>query len=300
MAARLRYQLQDISVPTGVFVIGRGADCQLALDDPQVSRRHAAIRVGATSSLLEDLGARNGVFLNGVRIEKSEPLHDGDQIRIGSQDLGFHTVDGPAAKPESSKRQTLLTMAETPPSPAARQRPPTSSRAPMQAAELRQHDVDDAGEQTFVGGPAASTPGRGLAIIGGVADKALALGRVDEAERILQRSLADVEARAQAGGARGEVDADLAERAAGYAIRLAAATGRGVWIDYVFRLYTTLGTLVPGRHVDELYPAVGKVKHTDKSVLHAYVSRLREVSAGFGPAERFVLQRLEGLERWAP
>jgi FHA domain len=294
MAARLHYQLQDIAVPAGVFVIGRGSECQLALDDPQVSRRHAALRVGADGAHLEDLGSRNGVFLNGVRIEKIEPLHDGDQIRIGAQDLGFHAGDAPASTPLSSKRQALLTMAETP-------GPPPRPR--MLAADLRQ-DLDEGAETTFVAtGPMASTPSRpagGLAIIGGVADKALALGRVDEAERILQRSLADIQARAQADGSRGEVDADVAERAAGYAIRLAAATGRGAWIDYVFRLYTALGALVPGRLVDELYAAVRKVKHTDKPVLHAYITRLREVSTGFGPAERFILQRLEGFERWAP
>ena len=68
----------------------------------------------------------------------------------------------------------------------------------------------------------------------------------------------------------------------------------------MFRLYTALGLLMPARLVDELYAAVRKVKHTEKPVLNAYLTRLREVSSGFGPAERFILQRLEGLERWAP
>jgi hypothetical protein len=35
-------------------------------------------------------------------------------------------------------------------------------------------------------------------------------------------------------------------------------------------------------------------------LLNAYITRLREVSPSLGPAERFILQRLEGLERWAP
>ena len=104
---------------------------------------------------------------------------------------------------------------------------------------------------------------------------------------------ADILLRAQAQDT--EVDAELAERAAGYALRLAAATGRGVWIDYGFRLYTALGTLLPARLVDELYAAVRKVKHADKALLRAYTARLRGASASFGPAERFVLQRIEGL-----
>jgi hypothetical protein len=96
------------------------------------------------------------------------------------------------------------------------------------------------------------------------------------------------------------LDAELAERAASYAVRLAAATGHGTWIDYVFTLYTCLRALLPARLVDELYAAVRKVKATDKSVLHAYTACLKETSGSFGPAERFVQQRIEGIERWAP
>jgi hypothetical protein len=276
MAARLHYQYHDIAVPLGTFFIGRGAECQLALDDPMVSRKHAALRVYAGSAAIEDLGSRNGIFLNGVRIDKCEPLRDGDLIRIGSQDLSFYENED--SHPLSSERSTRATRRE------------------MQIADLVS---DELSEQTFVAtGPIASTlrSTSGLAIIGGVADKTLALGRAEEAERILQRSLADIMARAE----KGEVDADTAERAAAYAIRLAAATGRGAWVDYAFQLYTALGTLLPARIVDELYAAVRKVKHKDKAVLRAYTARLREVSSSFGPAERFVLQRIEGFERWAP
>jgi hypothetical protein len=280
MAARLHYQFHDIAVPLGTFFIGRGAECQLALDDPMVSRKHAALRVYAGSAVVEDLGSRNGVFLNGVRIDKSEPLRDGDLIRIGSQDLSFYENED--SHPLSSERATRATRRE------------------MQIAEMRAPDPDDASEQTSVAttsmaplGPRSSS---GLAIIGGVADKALALGRADEAERILQRSLGDILSRAE----KGEIDADLAERAGGYAVRLAAGTGRGVWVDYAFQLYTALGTLLPARIVDELYAAVRKVKATDKSVLRAYTARLREAAPAYGPAERFVLQRIEGFERWAP
>ncbi len=276
MAARLHYQYHDIAVPLGTFFIGRGADCQLALDDPMVSRKHAALRVYAGNALIEDLGSRNGVFLNGVRIDKSEPLRDADLIRIGSQDLSFYENED--SHPLSSERATRATRRE------------------MQVAELV---TDEVSEQTFVAtGPMGSVARAtsGLAIIGGVADKTLALGRADEAERILQRSLADILDRSE----KGDVDADTAESAAAYAVRLAAATGRGSWVDYAFQLYTARGTLLPARIVDELYAAVRKVKHTDKAVLRAYTTRLREVSSSFGPAERFVLQRIEGFERWAP
>ncbi len=136
----------------------------------------------------------------------------------------------------------------------------------------------------------------GLSLIGGVADKALAMGRADEAERILQRALVDALAKAP----HGDLNPDFTEKAAYYAIRLAAGTGKGAWIDYVFELYTALRTLLPARLVDELYAVVRKVKHTDKSRVRAYTACLREISHGFGPAERFIQQRIEGFERMAP
>jgi hypothetical protein len=57
---------------------------------------------------------------------------------------------------------------------------------------------------------------------------------------------------------------------------------------------------MPAKLVDELYAGVRKVKSTDKNVLRAYIARLRTMAANFGPAERFILQRIESIERWAP
>src|SRR5690242_18104916 len=99
--ARLHYLSHDIAVLQGSFIIGRGTDCQLALDDPLVSRRHAALRVDPAGVTIEDLGSRNGVMLNGVRIEKPERLTDGDLIRIGSQDISFYAEE---VHPASSRR----------------------------------------------------------------------------------------------------------------------------------------------------------------------------------------------------
>jgi pSer/pThr/pTyr-binding forkhead associated (FHA) protein len=276
MAARLQYLLQDIALPVGTFLIGRGTDCQLALDDPLVSRRHAVLRVDEDGALFEDLGSRNGAFLNGLRVTELEALHDGDVIRIGSQDLIYYETDETASSAPSARRVTTQPRVEIP-------------------------LLEDGNEATSIGASPLSTasgrPVNGLGVIGGVADKALALGRAAEAERILMRSLADVLERAEKADL---PDPEVPERAATYAIRLAAATGKGTWVDYVFRLYTAIPALLPGRLVDELYAGVRKVKHTDKAVLRAYTARLREIGAGFGPAERFIQQRIEGFERWAP
>src|ERR1700722_4640572 len=87
MAVRLRYLAHDLEVPTGQFVIGRTPDCQLSLDDPLVSRRHALLTVHGGGVVVEDLGSRNGVEVNGKRIGEPGPLSDGDRIKIGSQEM---------------------------------------------------------------------------------------------------------------------------------------------------------------------------------------------------------------------
>ena len=62
-------------------------------------------------------------------------------------------------------------------------------------------------------------------------------------------------------------------------------------------VYTLLRAQLPARLVDELYAVMRKVKHSDPAVLRGYMACLREISHGFGPAERFIQQRIEGLER---
>ena len=65
------------------MTIGR-AGCDVELNDPDVSRRHAAIRRVDEGVGVEDLGSTNGTFLNGRRIEGIGELTTGDQIRFGN------------------------------------------------------------------------------------------------------------------------------------------------------------------------------------------------------------------------
>src|SRR5262245_32751916 len=93
MAYRLRYQAHDIELPIGDFVIGRSAECQLALDDPLVSRKHAAFRVRKDGVTVEDLGSRNGVLVNGTKIDGPHAVNNDDRVTIGGQELRVHYVD---------------------------------------------------------------------------------------------------------------------------------------------------------------------------------------------------------------
>jgi hypothetical protein len=92
---------------------------------------------------------------------------------------------------------------------------------------------------------------------------------------------------------------DMALRAARYAVRLAAATGKPGWMDYVVSLYTALAQPLPLTIVDEMYTLLRKVRGIDRALLREYVSVLRSNAERYSQEERFALQRVEGLERLA-
>ncbi len=54
-------------------IIGRSADCEVPLDVPAVSRRHAAILRDSGRYYIEDLQSRNGTFLNDKRVTERAP-----------------------------------------------------------------------------------------------------------------------------------------------------------------------------------------------------------------------------------
>jgi Protein of unknown function (DUF3662)/FHA domain len=70
------------------LVIGRSRDCDLTLDDPNVSRRHAEIRQENDAYFVVDLGSTNGIEVNGSRVEQAA-LEHGDQIVLGRTSLTF-------------------------------------------------------------------------------------------------------------------------------------------------------------------------------------------------------------------
>jgi hypothetical protein len=70
--------------------LGRLPECELAVADSNVSRRHAEVRRGTDSKwLVADLGSTNGTKVNGAKISGPRPLEDGDEITVGSTTVRF-------------------------------------------------------------------------------------------------------------------------------------------------------------------------------------------------------------------
>ncbi len=72
----------------GGATLGRG-DVEIHLDDQFASSRHARISRRGRTLVIEDLGSTNGTYLNGEPLTGPQPLHDGDQIRIGGSEFTY-------------------------------------------------------------------------------------------------------------------------------------------------------------------------------------------------------------------
>jgi len=241
MRYSLRYQERDFDLEEGEFVVGRAVTCQLSLDDPLVSRAHARFLTNVDGVTLDDLGSRNGVKVNGEKVNGVRRLEHGDQVLIGQQEI------------------VLL---------------------------IRR----DIGADTLV---QVTTNDRDVfGLMGALADKALGLGRGDEAERLVGQQLDQLLADVESG--RGPSPENL-ERGARYALRIAAAMLSSRWNDYLFRHHAAQKRHFPAPVVDELYTVLRKVRNPSPVALRNYLNVLR--AQELGPADRFLVNRIEGLER---
>jgi hypothetical protein len=87
--ASLLYNGNRILVGSQGATIGRSHDCEIVVDDANVSRRHAELSPRGGAWVLTDLGSTNGTRLDGRRIERPEPLEPGDRIEVGASVIIF-------------------------------------------------------------------------------------------------------------------------------------------------------------------------------------------------------------------
>ena len=66
------------------IVIGRGLDCDVVVKDEKASRRHCQLRRESGAFVLEDLGSKNGTFVNGERISAAVTLKPNQSFTVGN------------------------------------------------------------------------------------------------------------------------------------------------------------------------------------------------------------------------
>lgn len=91
---RLNWSDREITLQEGVNVLGRDHDAVAWIDVYSVSRRHARIVVSGASATIEDLGSKNGTFLDGRRLTSTQALSDGSRVKIGTVEMTIRRYEG--------------------------------------------------------------------------------------------------------------------------------------------------------------------------------------------------------------
>lgn len=90
-AGPLEGQRWKIKAP---MIVGRERDCDIVIPLRQVSRRHSQISPAPDGAIIEDLGSKNGTYVNGGLVNEPMPLSDGDEIQISlAQDFIYLSSD---------------------------------------------------------------------------------------------------------------------------------------------------------------------------------------------------------------
>jgi hypothetical protein len=280
---RLRFLLQEFDLPRGVTVIGRSLDCNLTIEDPLVSRQHARIAVDDEGGVVEDLGSRNGVRVNGVAVHGPTRLRDGDRVRIGTQEFVFCRVD-PAGKSHSKTTGVLRLCAN------CRLPYPREMIACPNCEATEQTD-----ESTLSGsfGTESQTAWNVQLLLEAV-DRAFTLGRIADAERIVRRAIAQVEEVVAAGSS---VDPKALASLSVKAIATTLATNDPTWGLWIFDVYRRIGRVPPLDVVERLWEVVGKHSSTVRASLVGLIEHFHRGAVGATSGDVEALTRLEQMRR---
>jgi predicted component of type VI protein secretion system len=104
---RLRFHLQEIDLRPGRTILGRAPECPITFEDALVSRQHAELFLCDEGCLLTDLGSRNGVRVNGMRLTSPVLLSPNDRIRLGRDELVL-LIDSGDSLELGSERDTAV------------------------------------------------------------------------------------------------------------------------------------------------------------------------------------------------
>ena len=110
----------------GQLVVGRDEGADVVVADPELSRRHAAVRPSGDAIEVEDLGSLNGTWVNGNRIETPVLLTPGDVVHLGTSAFELARVPPSASG--------TVAASAPPPAPAIPAPAPAPVPTPVAAA----------------------------------------------------------------------------------------------------------------------------------------------------------------------
>ncbi len=297
---RLRYQSTNLELSVGEFVIGRSSSCNLALADGLVSRKHAVLHVSPDAVFVEDLDSRNGVAVNGIRVNSPRPLAHMDRVYIGSQEL---TVIDAAKMTDRQTTDPYVVCGSCGAINGVAKRRCGECGTRLAEAGKTQKESKDPGRIDSAshawGGPEDTRTERARDVIGSIAAKAITMGRFDEAERMLVPHLDTLLERALRKRPLGESEAEdpdaLFATATTYALQLAKGLQNVKWIDWIFRMHAATGRLMEADTIEALHDLVRRHDYQHRKYVLAYLHALQSQGDQYGPSERFRARRVEGL-----
>ncbi len=239
---RLRFLLQELDLIGPVVTLGRSSECQITLDDPLVSRVHAQLTVTDSDVRVRDLGSRNGVRVNDQLIDREVSLRHHDRLRLGTQDLVFLAVADGAEAPRLPRATGSMAHCRG----CGRPFPGEAANCPHCGTPGPFNERTGPDTITAV---EPQPSGWTFRLIAEVIERALTVGRVPEAERMLERCSRDLEARMRAGT---KIGPDQLGEAARFALRLAKLKGRPEWAAWVVQLYRRAQLVPPAPALDLL------------------------------------------------
>jgi len=117
----------------GQYLIGRHPDCAIEIVQQSVSGKHAMIQGQGGQFSVEDVGSRNGTYVNQEKISARTPLHHNDMVQFGDAIARFEQPEA-AAAPPPQPAAAAPQAASAPQAAAAPQASPTP--APTAAATV--------------------------------------------------------------------------------------------------------------------------------------------------------------------
>lgn len=127
-----------------------------------------------------------------------------------------------------------------------------------------------------------------------VAEKYFVLGQAREAERILRPLLEGLLRHCESGRDPGQGDVELATD---LVLRIAETHRSGEWINYIFGLFTALQRPMTAEQVERLCRVAPDSQGVKMSAFRGYLDALGKVIDRLGPKERFLVRRIQGLEK---
>ncbi|MEY2935123.1 MAG: hypothetical protein RL033_5872 [Pseudomonadota bacterium] len=253
----LRMTGRTVELLPGLTVLGRSRTCHIPIDDPKVSRRHASFSNDERELSVRNVSRTNKLLLNGVALE-GEGTH---RLQVGDRiTVGSQEIE-------------VCSWGDYYPSLEPTQR--ISILRGMPGAE------EPPDESASLGKLAA------------IASKCARLGQTRDAARILRPRLDGLLRYCRSGKMPPQDDIRLA---VDLAVGMAEAERAGSWVSYVFDLLAALGHPAEQSILERLYRIVPTTPGISTASYRSYVETLVQRQDRLGPAEKFLLRRIQGLE----